>query len=67
MKTNYFLFFLKVIEEALLLLDNPASLEAYLIQEGQIYSQGLEGIQKQYLDVMGPVLFSALSPFIHVS
>ena len=55
-----------MIEHTLSLLDSPASLEAYLVKEGRC-RLGLEGIQSQYFNVIGPLLFSAIAPYILVS
>ena len=55
-----------MIEHTLSLLDSPASLEAYLVKEGRCHL-GLEGIQSQYFNVIGPLLFSAIAPYILVS
>lgn len=55
-----------MIEHTLSLLDSPASLEAYLVKEGRCHL-GLDGIQSQYFNVIGPLLFSAIAPYILVS
>ena len=55
----------QVIEYTHSMLDSPTSLEAYLVKEGRIHARS-QGIQKQYLDFIGPLLYSAIAPYIRV-
>ena len=47
-------------------MDNPSSLEVFLVNRGR--NQAIvEGIQKQYLDALAPILADVISPSMEVS